>query len=176
MAKSQSCKVNQAFAPLPLCHFIRGVRDEVTGPYSIDQGSALSILTATPAEEVKQFVETLLVHLPDVEVTNCRTGLAMLPFVDSVKGITFHLGETLLAEATVTVAGQAGYAACLGRDLEQAIAIAILDALLQSAAEAAIVEYPTILEFINQAADALQKQELELLRKVESTRVELETF
>ncbi|MFN8440208.1 MAG: phosphonate C-P lyase system protein PhnG [Caldilineaceae bacterium] len=148
----------------------------MTGPYSIDQSSALSILTATPAEEVKQFVETLLARLPSVEVTNCRTGLAMLPFVDSVKGITFHLGETLLAEATVAVAGQTGYAACLGRDLEQAIAIAILDAVLQNSAEAVSMERPIILEFINRAADAQQKQELELLRKIESTRVELETF
>jgi alpha-D-ribose 1-methylphosphonate 5-triphosphate synthase subunit PhnG len=141
-----------------------------------DQSVYLSVLTATPAPEVKNFVETLLERVAGVEVLTSRTGLAMLPFTDSVKGVTFYLGETLLAEAHVRVGAQEGYAACLGRDLEQAIALAILDALLQSNEPAALAEQPAILHFVANAHHQQQQEESALLRKIEATRVELETF
>jgi len=141
-----------------------------------DQGVYLSILTTTPAHEVKTFVEALLAQVTAVEVLTSRTGLAMLPFTDSVKGVNFYLGETLLAEAHVRVGAQEGYAACLGRDLEQAIALAILDALLQSHEPTALLEQPAILHFVAVAHAQQQAQESLLLRKIEATRVELETF
>jgi alpha-D-ribose 1-methylphosphonate 5-triphosphate synthase subunit PhnG len=145
-----------------------------------EQGTYLSILTATPAQEIKQFTETVLERLAagqvPVEVLTSRTGLAMLPFTDSVKGVTFHLGETLLAEAHVRVGRQEGYAACLGRDLEQAIGVAILDALLQSDEPAAQAEQPATLAFVAAAAQQQADQELSLLQKIEATRIELETF
>lgn len=145
-----------------------------------EQGVYLSILALTPVQEVKDFVEALLARLATalipVEVITNRTGLAMLPFTDSAKGATFHLGETLLAEAHVRVGNQEGYAACLGRDLEQAIALAILDALLQSKTATAQTEQPAILAFVGAAARQLQAQDLALLQKIEATRVELETF
>jgi len=141
-----------------------------------EQSVYLSILTAIPAAEVKQFVEALLARLSTVQVITSRTGLAMLPFTDTVKGVTFHLGETLLAEAHVRVGDQEGYAACLGRDLAQAIALAILDALLQSNEATAKTEQPAILAFVAAAAQQQQAQEMALLHKIEATRVELETF
>lgn len=141
-----------------------------------EQSTYLSVLTATPAQQVKEFVEALLVRFSAVQVVASRTGLAMLPFTDSVKGVTFYLGEMLLAEAHVQVGEQAGYAACLGRDLEQAIALAILDALLQSKEASAIAEQPTILAFVAAAAQQQTEQEVALLQKVAATRVELETF
>ena len=141
-----------------------------------EQSTYLSILTATPAAAVKALVEALLVRLADVQVLTSRTGLAMLPFTDSVKGVTFYLGETLLAEAHVRVGAQEGYAACLGRDLEQAIALAILDAVLQSKAAAVQAEQPAILAFVAAAAQQQAAEEATLLQKVAATRVELETF
>lgn len=145
-----------------------------------EQSDYLSILTAAPAQEIKQFTETLLDRLATgqvpVKVLTSRTGLAMLPFTDSVKGVTFHLGETLLAEAHVRVGRQEGYAACLGRDLEQAIGIAILDALLQSGESVAQTEQPTIYAFVAAAAQQQQAADAALLRKIEATRIELETF
>lgn len=141
-----------------------------------DQSRYLSILTAAPPQSVKQLVEELLERLPTVQVVTSRTGLAMLPFADSGQGVTFYLGETLLAEAHVQVGGQEGYAACLGRDLEQAIALAILDATLQSQESAARAEQPLILTFVAAAAQEQEAQDVQLLRKVEATRVELETF
>lgn len=145
-----------------------------------EQSDYLSILTATPAQEIKQFTETVLERLAagqvPVEVLTSRTGLAMLPFTDSVKGVTFHLGETLLAEAHVRVGQQEGYAACLGRDLEQAIGVAILDALLQSGELAAKAEQPTIHAFVAAAAAQQHAADAALLHKIEATRIELETF
>lgn len=145
-----------------------------------EQGAYLSVLTATPAQEIKQFAETVLGRLATgqvpVEVLASRTGLAMLPFTDSVKGVTFHLGETLLAEAHVRVGRQEGYAACLGRDLEQAIALALLDALLQSDEPSMKAEQPAILAFVAVAAQQQSDQEMALLHKIEATRIELETF
>ncbi len=141
-----------------------------------EQSVYLSILTATPAQEVKEFVEALLARFTTVQVITSRTGLAMLPYGDSVKGVTFHLGETLLAEAHVRIGNQEGYAACLGRDLAQAIALAILDAILQSNEATVQAEQPAILAFIAAAAQQQQAQEMALLHKIEATRVELETF
>jgi len=136
----------------------------------------LSVLTATPAHEVKALVEALLERLTDVQVINSRTGLAMLPFADSAKGVTFYLGETLLAEAHVRVGEQQGYAACLGRDLEQAIALAILDAVMQSNEPSTRAEQSSILTFVAAAAQQQAAAEQALLSKIEATRVELETF
>lgn len=141
-----------------------------------EQSTYLSVLTATPAQQVKEFVEALLARLSTVQVMASRTGLAMLPFTDSVKGVAFYLGEALLAEAHVRVGEQDGYAACLGRDLEQAIALAILDALLQSKEASAMAEQPAILTFVAAAAQQQAEQEVALLHKVAATRVELETF
>ncbi|MBX3015652.1 MAG: phosphonate C-P lyase system protein PhnG [Caldilineaceae bacterium] len=141
-----------------------------------EQTTYLSILTAAPAAAVKDFVEALLVRLPQVEVLTSRTGLAMLPMQDSAQEATFHLGEVLLAEAHVRVDEQDGYAACLGRDLEQAIAIAILDALLQGHTPPALAEQPATQAFLARLAAQQASEEQTLLRKIEATRVELETF
>lgn len=141
-----------------------------------EQEVYLSVLTAVPAHEVKQVAEALLTRLAHIEVVASRTGLAMLPFTDSVKGITFYLGEILLAEAHVRVGAQEGYVACLGRDLEQAIAIAIFDAVLQSKEPTVMAEQPPLLAFIAAAAQQQAAEEMALLRKIEATHVELETF
>lgn len=141
-----------------------------------DQSTYLSILTAAPPAAVKALVEPLLARLAAVQVLASRTGLAMVPFTDSVKGVTFYLGETLLAEAHVRVGAQEGYAACLGRDLEQAIALALLDAILQSKEAAGQAEQPVILAFVAAAAHQQAAEEAALLQKVAATRVELETF
>lgn len=140
-----------------------------------DQGFYLTVLAQAGAEEVKLFTEALLPNLAPVEVIQNRTGLAMLPATDSAQGGVFHLGETLLAEAHVRVGRQEGYAACLGRDLVQALALAILDAVLQDV-EANQAIKPQILSFVDQLAERQQGADQALLRKVETTRVELEVF
>ncbi|MBP1465242.1 phosphonate C-P lyase system protein PhnG [Candidatus Chloroploca sp. M-50] len=131
----------------------------------------LDILTRSPADAVKRFAEDLLPRLEPVEVLRNRTGLAMLPFRETAQESSFYLGEILLAEAHVRVAGVEGYAACLGRDLEQALALALIDA-----AHRAGIAGPAIADFARvQAADLVETDEA-LMRAVGQTRVDLETF
>lgn len=140
-----------------------------------DQGRYLSVLAQAGTEEVKRFTEALLPQLAPVEVIQNRTGLAMLPATDNAQGGVFHLGEVLVAEAHVRIGQQEGYAACLGRDLVQALALAILDAILQDVDANQAIK-PQIMAFVDQVEERQRAEQEELLRKVESTRVELEVF
>jgi alpha-D-ribose 1-methylphosphonate 5-triphosphate synthase subunit PhnG len=141
--------------------------------YLDQQAEVLSILTQTPPEDIKTFTETLLPELGHIDVQQNRTGLVMLPYQDTAQGATFHLGETLVAEALVTLEHHQtqGYAACLGRDLEQALAVAILDACLS-----ADVFTQQIEAFVEVQRSKQQDAQTLLMRQVEATRVEMETF
>ena len=137
-------------------------------------GEALGLLARAGAEPVKRLAETVLPDLGAVEVLKSRTGLAMLPCRDNAEGATFHLGEVLIAEAHIRLTDHrdcAGYGACVGRDLEHAMAIALLDA-----AAAAGIQVAAIADFVEQQAELAVGQDAERLRRVEATRVEMETF
>ncbi len=142
-------------------------------PKHLDQTYVLSTLSQAPATQVKHFTETLMASLGKVSVLKNRTGLAMIPYRDSAKGELFHLGEALLAEAHVHLKDfdTEGYGACLGRDLEQALAIALLDASLSAKLHLEPIE-----AFVQ--AEALRQEDKDeaLLKQVEKTRVEMETF
>lgn len=146
-------------------------RAKPIGPF--DHGRALSILAHADAAAVKRLAEETLASLGAVEVLHSRTGLAMLPGRDTAEGTAFHLGEVLVAEAHLRLreTGVEGYGACVGRDLEHAMAIAVLDA----AAEAGVA-LPAIVAFLKDQAGQLARQDEDLLRRVEATRVEMETF
>lgn len=131
----------------------------------------LSVLSQADAGETKAFVNDLLAELPEVEVLKNQTGLVMIPCKDTVQGTEFHLGEALVAEAWIRMQGVDGYAACLGRDLEQAMAIAVLDAAIQAG-----LHHERIEPFLRETAQKIAEAEETLMRKVESTRVEMETF
>ncbi len=137
------------------------------------QAEILSILNNSNSEAIKTFTDGLL-ELPefqDLAVLENRTGLAMLPAVDSAQGTTFHLSEVLLSVARVKLRKSEGYNAVLGRDLEQALAIAILDAAL-----AEEIQTKQILEFVEAQKLLLDSSDNFLLAQVESTRVQMETF
>lgn len=139
---------------------------------SFTQSESLTILTHAPAGAVKLFADEIIEHLDDITVIQNRTGLVMLPYTDSAQGTRFHLGEVLVAEAHVRLEnGIEGYAACVGRDLLQALAIAILDAAMMSEIQSAAIE-----AFLVQQQAAQQQADELLLRQVEATRVEMETF
>jgi len=139
---------------------------------SFSQSEYMTILTHAPADMVKQSAESLLDSLGEISVLVNRTGLVMLPYTDTVKGNRFHLGEVLVSESRVRIgAGAEGYAACLGRDLEQSLAIALIDAALQAG-----IAQESLIAFLAQQAGAQRAADEALLREVEKTRVELETF
>jgi alpha-D-ribose 1-methylphosphonate 5-triphosphate synthase subunit PhnG len=139
----------------------------------VKQSEYLSVLTLAPAEEVKQFVEILLDDLGQISVLQNRTGLVMLPYRDTAQGSAFYLGEVLVAEAHVRLENHKteGYAVCTGRDLEQALAVSLLDAALQGNIETSRIEL-----FISEQQQKQQTADDLLLKQVESTRVVMETF
>ena len=138
-----------------------------------NHGAFLTALSHADAESVKRFAEGLLPQLGAVEVLRSRTGLVMLPFRDTVKGTDFHLGEVLVAEAEVRLTDHdaSGYGMVTGRDLEWAMAMALIDAAAAAGlAPAAIDAFVTGLEAANADLDRAR------LCAVEATRVDMETF
>lgn len=134
---------------------------------------ALNVLNRADANDVKAFTENLLPRLEPLGITvlKNRTGLVMLPATDNVQGTRFHLGEVLVAEAHVRLGDAEGYTACLGRDLEQALAIALLDASLTLPAFT-----DEIMTFVGQHKARHDAEDNVLHQKLEETRVHMETF
>jgi alpha-D-ribose 1-methylphosphonate 5-triphosphate synthase subunit PhnG len=139
--------------------------------HQLEQSTYLSVLSRSPAADVKQFADELIPALGSIEVLRNRIGLVMVPMRDSGQGTTFYLGEVLIAEAHVRIGAAEGYAACLGRDLEQALAIALIDGAVQAG-----VALEPIAAFIQTQADAVAEADRRLIEQVETTRVEMETF
>jgi alpha-D-ribose 1-methylphosphonate 5-triphosphate synthase subunit PhnG len=131
----------------------------------------LSVLARVPAETVKQFAEELLPELGTVDVLTNRTGLVMLPMHDTAQGTAFYLGEVLVSEAHVRLDQAEGYAACLGRDLQQALAIALLDAAYTGG-----LARSSITAFVAAQAEQQAQADTQRLRHVAATRVNMETF
>lgn len=136
-----------------------------------EQSEYLGVFTQVPPERLKPFAETILEGMGDIQVLTNRTGLVMLPYTDTVQGTVFHLGEVLVAEARIQWNGREGYGACLGRDLEHAMAVAVLDAAMQGNHQR-----DSIVDFVQTEYNKQQQEEEDLLRRVEATRVDMETF
>ena len=113
------------------------------------QSEYLTLLTHAPANAVKAAAEAVIPLLGDIRVLVNRTGLVMLPYTDTATGTRFHLGEVLVSESRVVAADVEGYAVCMGRDLEQSLAIALIDAALQ-----ANIAHDTLQPFLAAQADA----------------------
>jgi alpha-D-ribose 1-methylphosphonate 5-triphosphate synthase subunit PhnG len=136
------------------------------------QSRWLTLLTHAPADDVKALAEGVLDALGEITVINNRTGLVMQPYTDSAEGTAFHLGEVLVAEAHIRLAsGVEGYGLVTGRDTVFAMGVAVLDAALQSGIAADTIE-----PFLAAQQEAQQAADEKLLRQVEATRVEMETF
>lgn len=99
----------------------------------IGQSEYLRILSHAPGDQVKQIAERVLPYLGDVLALRADTGLFMQPAADSPRSVGFHLRKILTAQAHVRLgSGVEGYGGCIGRDLERAMAMALLDAALVS--------------------------------------------
>jgi len=141
-------------------------------PRPFSQSEYLTVLSQAPLDAVKLLADNILPALGQVTVLQNRTGLVMLPYTDNADGTVFHLGEVLVSEAHIRLEnGTEGYGMCLGRDVVQALGIAVLDAALT----ANIMSAP-IRTFIKAQAEAQVAADEQLLRAVESTRVDMQTF
>lgn len=138
-----------------------------------DDSAALSVLARMAPDAIKAEAEALLPELGAIEVILSRTGLVMLPMRDTVQSTDFHLGEVLVAEAHVRLSdhGVEGYGMVVGRDLQRAMAMALLDG-----ARAAGIERGRIDALIAREATTQAEEDRETLRRIEATRVDMETF
>ena len=146
----------------------------IPSPQTLDgwtHEALLSTLARADAGRLKALAEILLVEMPDIEVRENRTGLVMLPMRDTAQGTHFHLGEVLMSEARIAVGGHEGYGMRRGRDLEAAMAMAIVD--LAIALGHAL---DGCMAFLNAEAEAQAQADHDTLTRVEATRVDMETF
>jgi len=143
----------------------------VTDDPPLDHGRLLDVLARADVARLMALAETLLPLLGAVEVVQSRTGLVMLPMRDTVQGTDFHLGEVLVAEAHLRATGGEGYGMIVGRDLERAMAMAVVDAAI-----ACLGQTPAISAFLQSEAAAQAAADTECLRAIEATRVHMETF
>ena len=135
-------------------------------------GEMLDILARARPARLKQLAETLLADMGKIEVIANRTGLVMVPMRDTVQNVDFHLGEVLVSEAQIADAeGHVGYGMVTGRDLERAMAMAVVDLFVSAAGEDQAVA-----RFLGEERDFAHAEDDLRMRQVESTRVEMETF
>lgn len=136
-----------------------------------EHATLLAILARAEADALKAVAEPLIGGLGEISVQENRTGLVMLPMRDTARGVHFHLGEVLMSEARITAGGIEGYGMRRGRDLEAAMAMAVVDlsVALGRAHEA-------ISAFVAGQAAHQQTEDRDTLCRVEATRVDMETF
>ena len=135
------------------------------------KSEVLSILARADDARLKALADGLIAPLGEIEVVQNRTGLVMLPMRDTVKGGAFHLGEVLVAEAHIRSAGTEGYGMRRGRDLEAAMAMALIDLAMRRGIARAQID-----EFLTEEATAQTLADQTTLRCIEATRVQMETF
>jgi alpha-D-ribose 1-methylphosphonate 5-triphosphate synthase subunit PhnG len=131
----------------------------------------LSVLARTDATRLKAFAEPLIADLGDIEVRENRTGLVMLPMRDTAQGVHFHLGEVLMSEARISAAGIEGYGMRRGRDLEAAMAMALVDLCVAMG-----LRHDDCAAFVEAEAQSQADEDEATLKRVEATRVDMETF
>jgi alpha-D-ribose 1-methylphosphonate 5-triphosphate synthase subunit PhnG len=137
----------------------------------IDHSELLSTLARADSDRIKGFAEALIDLLGDIVVLQSRTGLVMLPMRDTAGGTAFHLGEVLVSEAHICQGDRTGYGMRRGRDLEAAMAMALIDF-----AVARGIGVDACASFCAQETATFVEQDRQTLRRVEATRVDMETF
>lgn len=137
-----------------------------------DHAATLGVLARARPERLKQLAETLLDAMGEIAVLTNRTGLVMVPMRDTVENVDFHLGEVLVSEAHIAdAAGHVGYGMVTGRDLERAMAMAVVDLRI-----ATVGEEPATTGFLTEERAHQAEADTARMRQVEATRVEMETF
>lgn len=105
---------------------------------------ALDVLAAAPAKALAERWAAFGDQPAHQRIRGPETGLVMVRGRAGGGGAPFNLGEATVSRASVRiVTGEVGHGYCLGRDLDKAEAIAVIDALRQRDAariDAGIIE------------------------------------
>lgn len=138
-----------------------------------DHAAILELLAQAEPEGLKAAAQNLLPKLGEIEVLASRSGLVMAPMRDTAQGTDFHLGEVLVSQAHIRLreGGAEGYGVIISHDLERAMAMAVLDAAHQGGRGGSDLS-----DYLAREKSAQRNADHETLRRLEATRVEMETF
>ncbi len=121
---------------------------------------ALDVLAAAPSKALAERWEAFGDKPGHQRIRGPETGLVMVRGRAGGGGAPFNLGEATVSRASVRiVTGEVGHGYCLGRDLDKAEAIAVIDALRQRDAAKVDAEIIAPLEQLIEGADAVLADE-----------------
>jgi alpha-D-ribose 1-methylphosphonate 5-triphosphate synthase subunit PhnG len=140
----------------------------------VDRTTRCETLAQAPAADAQRLAALVLDgSLGDVQVVSPPTvGMLMARAVDGARAETFNLGEVLVSEARVCIAGHEGWGMVMGSDAEHALAAAIVDAALEAGHAAS----PHVGRELLKLAAALEEAHAADWQHVAPTRVHFETF
>ncbi|PDW04955.1 phosphonate C-P lyase system protein PhnG [Candidatus Viridilinea mediisalina] len=133
------------------------------------------ILSCSPAHEVAALSATVLARYPAealVFITEPRTALVQLRMAEGVAESQFNAGEILVSEALLELAGHFGFGMVIGRDLQHATALAILDAALRMPGD----PHADLRPHIDALSAALAAAQERRFAAAAATRVVFDTF
>jgi alpha-D-ribose 1-methylphosphonate 5-triphosphate synthase subunit PhnG len=134
---------------------------------------AMAVLAASAAAEIAGALASLGPLPPYEELRAAESGMVMVRGRIGGDGAPFNCGEATLSRAAVRLAsGETGVGYVLGRDCEKARLIALIDALVQTAAHAGAVERQ-VLAPIRARLETARRADAE---RVAATKVEFFTL
>ena len=100
----------------------------------MDRQQRFEALVTLPAAAVITLAERILEGAAGevTVITPPTVGMVMARTVDGALGDVFNLGDVLVTEARVSVAGAEGWGMVLGRDPDRALSVAVVDAGLEA--------------------------------------------
>ncbi|SFV37257.1 alpha-D-ribose 1-methylphosphonate 5-triphosphate synthase subunit PhnG [Devosia crocina] len=129
-------------------------------PEATARKHALDVLATAPAKALAERWDAYGDKPEHQRLRGPETGLVMVRGRAGGGGAPFNLGETTVSRASVRiVTGEVGHGYCLGRDLDKAEAIAVIDALRQRDASRIEAEIIAPLEALALENDATRKNE-----------------
>lgn len=140
----------------------------------MNRNQRCELLATIPEAQAVRLAETVADgSLGNVQIITPPTvGMIMARVRDGARDELFNLGEVLVTEARVSVAGHEGWALVMGSSLDRALAAAIVDASLEAGhARRDIIERE--LESLAREQAALELAEWQ---RIAPTRVEFDTF
>src|SRR5215217_5872087 len=140
----------------------------------MDRQQRFEALTAIPEAAAIRLAERMLADPPGAiaVITPPTVGMVMARAIDGARGETFNLGEVLVTEARVSIAGHEGWGMVLGRSPDHALSVAVVDAGLEAGHPQRTTIERDLADF---AADASTKATEEWIR-VAPTRVQFDVF
>lgn len=120
---------------------------------------------------LKQMAEQIESRYRVEMVKRPEKSLVMTKVRDSVSQQPFYVGEVLITECTVSIAGHYGFGALMGEQFERAYQLAVVDA----AWNAGLPETNTWLERFKQEEKEILRRHKQELMRVMRTKVQFDT-